>query len=191
MSAVLPSPRGTALEASRMLAALAWVATATALALGALGAVPGWLVGESQDVRRLASVEEAERWVGAPLASPSYFPARLGWPPAEVRVAGGRGGAAALTFRARPGEGADVQLLQATTPGLPIPPELLDVSRELSASRATVGPRPATLARVLVDGSTWDELRWERDGRAMVLRTRGEVDELLRMARSAHRRGAP
>ncbi len=191
MSAAAPATRGSAQEAARMLAALAWVVMATVLSLGALGALPGWMAGESRDVRRVASVEEAEQRVGARLASPSYFPSRLAWPPAEVRIAGGRGGAAALTFRARPGQGADVQLLQATTPGVPIPPALLEVSRELSASRATVGPRPATLARVLVDGTTWEELRWERDGRAMVLRTRGEVDELLRMARSAHRRGAP
>lgn len=191
MSAESTATRGTALELLRMLAALGWVAAAAALSLGALGALPGWLAGEELDVRRVASVEEAERWLGSRLAAPSYFPARLGWPPAEVRVAGGRGGAAAFTFRPRSGAGASVQLLQATSQGAAIPPALLAVTRELSASRATVGPRPATLARVLVDGATWDELRWERDGRAMVLRSQGEVEELLRMARSAHRQGAP
>jgi hypothetical protein len=44
---------------------------------------------------------------------------------------------------------------------------------------------------VLVDGAAWEELRWERDGRAMILRTQGDVEELFRMARSAHREGAP
>jgi hypothetical protein len=191
MSAQASAARGTALELLRMVAALGWVAVTAALVLGALGALPGWLAGEEQDVRRVASLEEAERWVGGRLATPSYFPSRLGWPPAEVRVAGGRGGAAALTFRGQGGQGSSVQLLQATTPGAPIPPALLAVTRELSATRTTVGPRPATLARVLVDGVTWEELRWERDGRAMVLRTQGDVEELLRMARSAHRQGAP
>lgn len=190
MSAQADTSRGSALEAMRMVAALGWVVLATGLALGALGALPGWLAGPERDVRAVASVEEAERWVGARLASPSYFPARLAWPPAEVRVAGGRGGAVAFTFRPRDPGGRPVQLLQATTPGAPIPAALLRTSRELSATRTTVGPRPATLARVLVDGGTWDELRWERDGRAMVLRTQGEVEELLRMARSAHRQGA-
>jgi hypothetical protein len=191
MSERAATGQGTALDAARMLAALGWVLATTALALAGLGALPGWLAGQEQDVRQVASLDEAERWVGARLAAPSYFPARLGWPPAEVRVAGGRGGAAAFTLRPREGAGSSVELLQATTPGTPIPPALLAVTRELSASRTTVGPRPATLARVLVDGATWDELRWERDGRAMVLRTQGEVDELLRMARSAHRQGAP
>jgi hypothetical protein len=191
MSAQAAADRGTALQAARMLAALGWVVAATALALGALGALPGWLAGEERDLRKVASVEEAERRVGAQLAVPSYFPSRLAWPPAEVRVTGGQGGAAAFTFRPRRGEGSSVLLLQATTPGAPIPPGLLGASRELSATRTTVGPRPATLARVLVEGVAWDELRWERDGRAMALRTQGEVEELLRMARSAHRQGAP
>jgi hypothetical protein len=191
MSRAAASHEGPGLEATRMVVALLWVVVATALSLGALGALPTWISGESHEVRRVDSVEAAERWIGARLASPSYFPSRLGWPPAEVRVAGGRGGAASLTFRPRDGQGADLQLLQATTPGAAIPPPLLAVTRELSATRTTVGARPATLARVLVDGETWEELRWERDGRAMVLRTRGEVEELLRMARSAHRRGAP
>jgi len=191
MSAASSATRGSALEAARMAAALAWVTTATVLSLGALGAVPGWLAGEERDVRRVDSLEVAARWVGAGLASPSYFPERLAWPPAEVRVAGGRGGAVALVFRAQPGKGSDVQLLQATTPGAAIPAALLAVTRELSTSRTRVGVRPATLARVLVDGAAWEELRWERDGRAMVLRTRGDVDEALRMAHSTHLQGAP
>lgn len=190
MSAHPDTARGGALEAVRMVAALGWVVVATGLALAALGALPGWLAGPERDVRAVASVEEAERWVGARLAAPSYFPARLAWPPADVRVAGGRGGAVAFTLRPKDPAGPAVELLQATTPGAPIPAPLLAVSRELSATRTTVGPRPATLARVLVDGATWDEVRWERDGRAMVLRTQGEVEELLRMARSAHLQGA-
>jgi hypothetical protein len=191
MSVAASGPGATSGEATRMLASLAWVAVATALTLAGLGAVPGWLAGESREVRPVASVEEAERWLGARLAIPSYFPSRLGWPPAVVEVAGGRGGAASFTFHALTEEGSDIQLLQASTPGVPIPAALLAVANELSTTRATVGARPATLARVLVEGKTWLELRWERDGRAMVLRTQGDVEELLRMARSAHRQGAP
>ena len=181
-------PPGSVSEALRMLASLAWVAATAALALAAAGALPRWLAGETPDVRAVASLEEAERRLGARLLAASYSPERLGWPPAEVRVAGGRGGAAAYTLRAR--EGSDLQLLQATTPGTPIPPPLLAVTRQLSTSRATVGAHPATLARVLADGITWEELRWEHDGRALVLRTQGDHEELLRIARSIHPRGA-
>jgi len=184
-------PTGNPSEAAHMLASLVWVAIALTLTLAGLGALPGWLAGESRDLRHMETVDQAERWLGSRLASPAYFPARLGWPPSEVHVAGGRGGAAAFTFRARDGHGPDVQLLQATTPGQPIPAALLQVASVLSTTRATVGARPATLSRVLVEGRTWVELRWERDGRAMALRTQGEVEELLRMARTAHRQGAP
>jgi hypothetical protein len=191
MSATSATTRSGGLELTRLVASLVWVTAATAATLAGLGALPGLLVGEPRDVRRVASVEEAERRLGASLVIPAYFPSRLAWPPAEVRVVGGKGGAAAITFAARDGRGPPVVLLQAVVPGAPIPAPLLDEAGELSASRAAVAARPAVLARVLVDGATWDELRWERDGRAMVLRTRGEVDELYRMAHSVHRRGAP
>jgi hypothetical protein len=192
MSAAADTARGTGLEVARMLAVLAWVSGATAVAIAALGALPGWIAGDGTDARAVASVDEAERRLGARLALPSYFPERLAWPPASVRVAGPRGaGGAALRLRARDGAGPPVELLQAVTPNAPIPPQLLGERVELGASRALVGARPAVRARVLVDGAAWEELRWERDGRAMILRTQGDVEELFRMARSAHREGAP
>ena len=178
-------------ELVRLLGAAAWVLLAATLGLAALGALPGWLAGETHEVRPVASVEAAERWVGAPLALPSYFPERLAWPPAEVRVAGGQGGAVALRFKARTPGGPAVELLQAVTAGAPIPADLLAEGAEISTSRTNVGGRPAVMARVLVEGQAWEELRWERDGHAMVARTRGELDELIRMAQSAHLQRAP
>ncbi len=190
MTATVQSARATGLEAVRMLASLGWVVVATALVLGALGQLPGWLAGADRDLRPVATLDEAERLLGARLALPSFYPSHLSWPPAQVRVAGGPGGAAALGFRQRDGGAEALVLFQAVTPGAPIPAELLEVGSELTATRARVGPRPATLARVLVGGVTWSELRWERDGRAMVLRTRGDLDELHAMAQSTHLRGA-
>jgi hypothetical protein len=175
----------------RLGAALAWVLLAAVAALAGLGAIPGWLAGETHEVRLVPSVEAAERWVGAPVALPSYYPERLAWPPAEIRVAGGVGGAVALRFAARTPGGPPVELLQAATTGTAIPAALLSIGAEVSSSRTNVGGRPAVLARVLVEGQTWEELRWERDGRAMVARTRGDLDELLRMAHSAHLARSP
>ncbi|HET9552708.1 MAG TPA: hypothetical protein VFP50_07050, partial [Anaeromyxobacteraceae bacterium] len=184
--------RATGLELARLLAVLAWVAGATAVAIAGLGALPGWLAGDTADARTVASVDEAERRLGARLALPSYFPERLAWPPTTVRVAGRRGaGGASLRLSARDGAGPAVELVQAVAPNTPIPPQLLGEPVELGASRALVGARPAVRARVLLDGAAWEELRWERDGRAMILRTQGDVEELFRMARSAHRQGAP
>jgi hypothetical protein len=174
-----------------MLAALGWVVATTGVMLAVLGALPGLIAGEPHEVRTMASLEAAERNLGAGLALPSYFPAHLGWPPARIRVAGGKGGAIELTFRERTGAGDQLQLLQATTPGAPLPAVFEPPGTELSASPTTVAARPARLSRRTIGGEVWQQLAWERDGCQMVLRTRGDVEELFRMARSAHRRGTP
>jgi len=59
----------------------------------------------------------------------------------------------------------------------------------LSSRKTTVGVHPATLASVLVDGVSWQELAFEVDGRAVLLRTQGDLDELVRMAKSLHIEG--
>lgn len=191
MTAAAATARAPASELLRMLAALGWVVAATAATLAGLGALPGWLAGEPHEVRTASSVEAAERGVGAGLALPSFFPAHLGWPPSRVRVAGGRGGAVELTFRDRAGGGDRVQLVQATTPGAPLPAAFEPPGTELTETATTVAGEPAVLVRRSIGGEVWQQLSWRRDGRLMVLRTRGDVDELFRMARSAHRRGAP
>ena len=56
----------------------------------------------------------------------------------------------------------------------------------LGSSRVALGGREATLARVVGDdGEIWNELTWEQGGRSLLLRSRGSIDELLRMAHSA------
>jgi hypothetical protein len=174
-----------------MLAAFTWVVGAAGATLAGLGALPGWLGGESRAVRAVASIDEAERRLGARLALPAYFPSRLAWPPAEVRVAGGRGGGAELVVVPRDGGPPEVALLQSVTPGAAIPPALAGGVTVLAESRATVGARPAVRARVVADGLTWEELRWQDGGRSLVLRSRGGIDELFRMAHSVRREGRP
>jgi hypothetical protein len=185
------SPRATSgAELLRMLAALGWVVVATAVTLAGLGALPGWIAGEPHEVRTVASIEAAERSLGAGLALPSYFPAHLGWPPGRIRISGGKGGAVELTFRdPKQGAGDQLQLLQATTAGAPLPPEFEPPGNELTSSPTTVAGHPARLTRRTLGGEVWQQLSWERDGCRMVLRTRGDAEELFRIARSAHRRG--
>jgi hypothetical protein len=191
VTSIADRAREAASELLRLVASLAWVATTAAIGLAVLGAIPDRLAGETHEVRRLGSLEEAERWVKAPLALPSYFPERLAWPPAQVRVAGGVGGAVAMRFAAREPAGAPVELYQAVTAGEPIPPDLVGPATELGSERTTVGGRPAVLARLLVAGHAWDELRWERDGHELRARSRGSVEELVRMARSTHLERSP
>jgi hypothetical protein len=174
-------------ELSRMLATLLWVAGSAAATIAALGALPRWLAGDG-GAARAVTVDEAERRLGARLPLPAYYPDRLAWPPSEIRVAGGRGGSALLRFAARDA-GAPVELLAATDPVHEIDAGLLEGRTVVSERRTVVGSRPATLASVLVDGVSWQELSFELDGRRVILRTRGDLEELVRMAKSLHTEG--
>jgi hypothetical protein len=179
---------GAGLELVRMLATFVWVAGATVVTIGALGALPGWITGERGTVRRVETIEDAERRLGARILIPGYFPARLVWPPKTILVAGGRRGSVRLDLDARDG-GPDLHILEATREGEPIAEELLRGRTVLRTSRATVGAHPATLSDVLVEGIPQRELAWENQGRAMIVRSAGDVEDLFRMARTSHREG--
>ncbi len=175
-------------EFVRMCVTFVWIFGAAVASVMLLGAIPRWVVGESKGLRHAGSIQEAERRLGARVLVPGYFPDRLEWPPAEILVAGGRRGSVRLAFAARDG-GARVEFLQATRDGEPIRPELLAGRTVLRSSRSVVGNVPATLSDVLADGLPARELAWELHGRAVVLRSAGDLEELFRMARSAHREG--
>ncbi len=176
------------MELARMLATLAWVVAATAGGIVLLGALPGWITGESGKVRSALTIQDAERRLGARILVPGYFPERLEWPPHRIRLAGGRRGSVKLSIAAR-GGGPGIEILEATREGEAIAPVLLEGRTVLRAGPTTVGSRPATIANVLVDGHPAHDLSWDIEGRAMILRSYGGVDELFRMAKSAHREG--
>jgi hypothetical protein len=178
---------GAGLELTRMLATFVWVAGATVVTVAVLGALPGWITGDRGTVRWAATIQDAERRLGARILVPGYFPDRLDWPPRSLQVAGGRRGSVRLELSAR--HGPDLHILQATGEGEPIAPELLTNRTVLRTSRATVLAHPATLSDVLVDGTLHRELAWEVQGRAIILRSSGDVEELFRMARTSHREG--
>ncbi len=175
------------MELARMLATLAWVVGATALAIGGLGAVPGWISGESGGVRSAPSIQEAERRLGARILVPGYFPERLEWPPRAILLSGGRRGSVRLVIGARRGSG--IELLEATREGEAIAPPLLEDRTVLRSDRTRVGSLPAMLSNALVEGRALHELAWEVRGRAMILRSAGDLDEMFRIAKSAHREG--
>ena len=179
---------GDAGELTRMLASFVWVLGATVVTLVVLGAIPAWVVGEGRAVHHVATVQDAERRLGARILVPGYFPSHLEWPPADIRVAGGRRGSALLTFTSRDG-GPPVALLQSMREGEPISPDLVGARTVLRTSPAAVGAVSGTISDVLVDGRPARELAWEVKGRAMMLRSAGDVEELYRMAKSAHREG--
>lgn len=181
-------PGGAGLELARMMAGFVWVAGATVVTVVALGALPGWLTGDRGLVRRVATVQEAEQRLGARVLIPGYFPAHLEWPPHAIHVSGGRRGSVRIDLRSTDGTG-ELHILESTREGEPVAPPLLEGRTVLRTSRTSVGKLPATLSDVLVDGKLHRELAWELRGRAMILRSSGDVEELFRMARTSHREG--
>jgi hypothetical protein len=153
--------------------------------LSGLDALPGWLRGEPRGVRRVASIDEAERLLRARLMLPSFFPDTYRWPPSSVRITREDGGAVALAFAGR--DGTPALLLAETvsgTGGLAAP--LLPESAVIQKQSTPLG-EGATLSRIVSDdGTLWNELDWTAAGRRFVLRGKGSLDVLMRMARSIH-----
>jgi hypothetical protein len=185
MSAAVERWRACAAEALRTAAGLAAVLATAALLLSAADAIPAWIAGDARDVRRARSVDEAERRLRARIVAPSYFPDTLAWPPRAVRFTLGPPGAAALHVDGR--DGRPRALLAETVGPGPLPDRLVAPAPPL-AERVPValGARTGQLARVVGDdGEVWNELTWEQDGRTLLLRSRGPIDEVIRMAKSA------
>jgi hypothetical protein len=190
MTATVREPTATFVELVKMLVILIWVSGAVAVTLGVLGRAPGWLAGEERHVRSVETMDEAARRVDARLYLPAYFPKRLAWPPERIRIAGGRGGSVAVTFKSTEDGLPSLILFQAVRPGDPISPLLLGKPDVLKQSRTTVANVPATIASVVIDGAVWQQLTWQLDGIPLVLRARSAEPELYRLAHSLRREGS-
>ena len=164
-------------------AAVLVVTGAAAVLLSAVDAVPGWITGEPRHVRKAQTVQEVERRLRSRLVLPYYFPSSLAWPPQRIRYTLGPPGAAALAVNDREGT-PRLFVAETVAPGR-IPDRLLPDAQILSSSPVAVGPARGTLSRVVEDGVMSWQLTWEQGGRSLLVRSRGTVDELLRIARSA------
>ena len=178
-----PARRWRLLEALGAVGSVALVFGAAAVLLYAVDALPAWITGEPRHVRRAASIEEVERRLRTRLVLPYYFPKTLTWPPRRIWFTLGPPGAAAIAVDGREG-GPGLFLAETLGPG-GIPPRLVPEAQVLHRSPVTVGAAQGVLSRIIEDGSVGWELRWEQDGRTLLLRSRGTVDELLRIGRSA------
>jgi hypothetical protein len=177
------------LEMARALTTLLLVLGTATAALSGLDSVPGWIQGQPRGVRRVASVEEAERRLKARLFLPAYFPDTLRWPPALVRMASEPTASVALTFEGRDG-GVELQLAQTVGGDGRISPLVLAPVTLLQSSPLSVGAGEGTLARIVgEDGTIWHQVEWVQSGQRLALRGRRPVEELVRMARSARREG--
>ena len=179
-------PRPTLVR--ELLRAAAWLVVVGAVMLGvlaALDAVPAWINGESRDVRLASSLEDAERRVRARLVLPAYFPDTLGWPPERIRVLDGQPPAVALQVTAR--GGGETRLVLAQTIGVgEIPERLLPPAGALDEASVAIAGGQGRLRRIVgPDGQIWREVAWTQGDRTLVARSKGSLEELLRMVRSA------
>jgi hypothetical protein len=176
---------GLAREVLRAAAWLALVLAVTASILAALDAVPAWINGESRDVRLAQNLEDAERRVRARLVLPAYFPDTLAWPPRRIRVLAGQPPAVALELTGR--GGGETRLVLAQTVGAgEIPERLLRPAGALDEAPVNVAGAQGRLRRIVgADGQIWREVAWTQGERSVVVRSKGSLEELLRMVRSA------
>jgi hypothetical protein len=172
-------------EGLRALWVLVLVLGSAAAMLAGLDAIPTWLHGEPRGVRRVGSVEDAERRLRARVLLPAYFPDAYRWPPAVVRVSFEDGGAVSLSILARDGTPGLLLAQRIAGPG-PIPAALLPEAATIHRQSGPLG-EGSTLSRVVgEDGTLWSQLEWTGGGRRQVLRGKGSLEDLIRMARSVH-----
>jgi hypothetical protein len=169
----------------RMIGTWLLVVVAAAAALRAADALPRLALGVPRGVVRAADVADLERRSGRRMPVPAYFPDTIEWPPAESRLHAG--GSAAIWCRQRAGGG--IALIVATAPpgADGIDAAVLPASVELQRERAMLGERQAAVSRVRdEDGALWQQAAWPGRGQIILVRYRGTLDELMKIAGSVH-----
>jgi hypothetical protein len=133
-------------------------------------------------------VAELEKAWHHRVAAPAYFPSAYAWPPSSVLGVGRPPRVVLLAFEGRDDGGVRLYLAQSSEG--PLPDELLPTGVVMGQGEAAVNGAPAQLTRSLSeDGALWNEVRWTRGERAMLLRSRGSEEQLLRMAQSVRSEG--
>ena len=167
------------------------VVAAAASSLLVLDAVP-WLVqGVVRGVVAHRSIEDAERALGATLLVPAFFPQTYRWPPAEIRTVGRPDRAAAFTILpASPGR-TPLLVVQSLDGEARTPERLLPSGKELHRVSFDLAGKEAVMTDVFLppDGAFHD-VSFVADGRRVVIRFRGDPEEILKIAASL-RRGGP
>ena len=174
-----------ALGPVRLGAAWLLVVGAAIVGLRVADALPRAALGVSRGVTRAADVADLDRVTGRRMPIPAYFPDTIEWPPAEVRRHSS--GSAAIWCRQRDGGG--LVLLLATAP--PGASHLLDAvlppAAELQREPSARGDRVVLVSRVRqADGSVWQQVQWPAPAQIILIRYRGTLDELLKIAGSVN-----
>lgn len=161
------------------------VVASAALALRAADEVPRMVLGIPPGVRKVTTVAELERLAARPMPLPSYYPDTVDWPPAEGRYE--LGGSAALWCRMRAGRSPALIIATAPTGSASVSAVVLPPADDLQRAPSLLGSRPAVLARVRGDdGAVWQQVEWRGIRQIIIVRYRGTLEELLRIAESVH-----
>jgi hypothetical protein len=155
----------------------------------AIDRVPSVLTGTPHGLRVYASIEEAERAVGTRVWLPPSRPDSLAWPPRRIEVWPGPPPVVAVRIPAR-GSGVErLVVVQSLGAAASPPAALLPAAEPLAITTVPVGTRQARLTRgVSSAGELLHEISWDHGSRRFVLRYRGPVEELMRMADGLERR---
>ena len=169
-------------------ASLLIVLAVTAASLRVLDAVPRAITGLPRGVIPLNSLPDAARRLGTEIPTPSYVPDDLEWPPTHILV--GADFSIAVTSRHR-SDGA-VWLIIAGAPAWAgaIDPAILPPVTVLQETEMASGDGRAMSVQRVHDsgGAIWHQASWHTHARLFLVRGRGSLDDLLRIARSVRER---
>jgi hypothetical protein len=187
------------------------VAVPAIVVLGVLNGLPQFLGGEPLTVVRYDTVEQLQDRRRLAVWRPSALPAPWAWPPTRVRLAtgdpdwvellfeptGDRDDALVIGQTANTGPVGATALLRRPTPAraallttdVHMPEPLLPRGQLLQESDVAIGNRPAHMRRLLLEeGVIVHELWWQQGTTTVILRLRGPVDRLTRVADTILRR---
>ncbi|MCX6551628.1 MAG: hypothetical protein NTY02_11615 [Acidobacteria bacterium] len=182
-SRVRPTPRGSA---GVLLTNVAWWLLAivcAAVVLRVADFMPSILLGTPHGGRRFARLADLERAAGRTMPVPAYYPSSIEWPPGDQRLYP----PASAAFWCRHRTQGAVWLVVATAPAGAgaVASQVLPPASELQRGDGEVRGQPAIVARLRdADGAVWQQVSWTGARGVVLLRYRGTLDELMRMAAS-------
>ena len=182
-----PVPAGAARRSGPVRLVVAWllVVAASVLALRAADALPRAALDIPRGVRRAADVEGLERASGRRMPVPAYFPDTLAWPPADARLHSS--GSAAIWCRRRDGSGTALIVATAPRGAQGVADAVLPPTVELQREPAVIDERALVVSRVRdADGAVWQQVQWQAPAQRVLVRYRGTLDELLKIAGSVN-----
>ncbi len=168
----------------RTVGQLVVVTAIAAVGLRAFDSVPRLLTGLPRGVTQVRSLEALQLRTGFALPMPAYFPSALEWPPQDIRIYRGQDIAVIVRQRATDEPALIVASAPSGAGGVQAP--ALPPATVLQTTDVPVGGGTAIRVQRVEDEArvVWHQATWRQAGRLTIVRYRGTVDELMRIAES-------